>query len=142
MAHSPAAEVKDAEPRLPPGPRQPRPLQAALWGLRYPTFTAAAHRRYGPTFTIKPGTTPPMVVTTDRDATKRLLTGDPLQRHGNDVIRPLIDDEGLMLLEPAPHLQRRKLLLPPFHGERVRGYAELMRGLDRRRARGGVDDIP
>ena len=34
-----------------------------------------------------------------------------------------------MLLEPAEHLARRKLLLPPFHGERVRGYAELMQRL-------------
>jgi cytochrome P450 len=34
-----------------------------------------------------------------------------------------------MLLEPAEHLARRKLLLPPFHGERVRGYGELMQRL-------------
>ena len=98
--------------------------------MRYPGFTGAAHRRFGSTFTVKAGTMEPFVVTTDRDATKMLLTGDPLTRfHGNDVIRPLIEDEGLMLLEPAPHLERRKLLLPAFHGERVQGYAELMRTL-------------
>jgi cytochrome P450 len=34
-----------------------------------------------------------------------------------------------MLLEPAEHLARRKLLLPPFHGERVRGYGGLMQRL-------------
>jgi len=101
-----------------------------LWGLRYPQFTSAAHRRFGPTFTVRPGTMRPVVLTTDRDAIRRLLTGDPLaKRHGNDVVRPLIGERSVLLLEPAEHLARRKLLLPPFHGDRVRVYAELMQRL-------------
>jgi cytochrome P450 len=115
---------------LPPGPRLPGPAQAVLWGLRYPQFTSAGRKRFGNTFTIKPGTMPPIVLTSDRDAIKRLLTGDPLgKHHGNDAIRPLIGECSVMLLPPAEHLARRKLLLPPFHGERVRGYAELMQRL-------------
>jgi cytochrome P450 len=118
------------EPRLPPGPRLPGPAQAVLWGLRYPQFTRSAHGRFGATFTIRPGTLQPAVVTSDRDAIRRLLTGDPLAKHhGNDVVRPLIGDRSVFLLEPAEHLARRKLLLPPFHGERVRLYAGLMRRL-------------
>jgi cytochrome P450 len=31
-----------------------------------------------------------------------------------------------MLLEEPDHLKRRKLMLPPFHGERMKGYAEMM----------------
>lgn len=118
------------EPSLPPGPRLPGAAQAALWGLRYPQFTRRGHERFGSTFTIRPGTMPAAVLTSDRDAIQRLLTGDPLgKRHGNDVVRPLLDDRSVMLLEPAEHLERRRLLLPPFHGERVRGYAELMQCL-------------
>ena len=108
----------------------PGPAQAVLWGLRYPQFTKAGHERYGSTFTVKPGTMPAIVLTTDRDAIERLLTGDPLaRRHGNDAVRPLLGDRSLMLLEPAEHLKRRKLLLPSFHGQRVRGYGELMQQL-------------
>jgi len=115
---------------LPPGPRLPGPAQAVLWGLRYPQFTGSARERFGPTFTVKPGTMPRSVVTSDRDAIRRLLTGDPLTKHhGNDVLRPLIGSRSVLLLDPAEHLARRKLLLPPFHGERVRGYAELMQRL-------------
>ena len=119
-----------AEPALPPGPRWPGPAQAVLWGLRYPQFTRAGHERFGATFTIRPGTMPPAVLTTDRDAVRRLLTGDPLaKRHGNEAVRPLIGERSVLLLGPAEHLARRKLLLPPFHGDRVRGYAELMQRL-------------
>ena len=115
---------------LPAGPRAPRVAQAVSWGLRYPRFTAAGHAKYGSTFTVRPGTMGEIVLTTDRDAIKHLLTGDPLKRrHANDVIRPLIEEPSLMLLAPAEHLERRKLLLPPFHGERVRAYADLMRDL-------------
>lgn len=115
---------------LPPGPGLPGPVQAVLWGLRYPQFTGAARARFGSTFTIRPGTMAPLVLTSDRDAIERLFTGDPLTRHhGNDAVRPLIGDRAVMLLEPAEHLARRRLLLPPFHGERIRGYADLMQRL-------------
>ena len=101
-----------------------------MWGLRYPQFTQAGHKRFGTTFTLKPGTVPPFVLTSDGDAIRRLFTGDPLgKHHANEAVRPLIGERSVLLLEPREHLGRRKLLLPPFHGERVRGYAELMQRL-------------
>jgi cytochrome P450 len=122
---------------LPPGPRAPRLLQAVRWGLRYPQFTGSAGRRFGATYTLKPGTMEPFVVTSDGDAIKRLLTGDPLaKRHGNDAVRPLLDDRSVMLLDPSEHIARRKLLLPAFHGERVQGYAQLMEELMEREVAG------
>lgn len=115
---------------LPPGPRLPGVVQAILWGLRFPQFTAKARRRYGPTFTVRPGTMDPLVVTRDAETVRLLLTGDPLERsHGNDVIRPMIGDRAILMLEPGEHLARRRLLLPAFHGERVRTYAQLMQRL-------------
>ena len=115
---------------LPPGPRLPGIAQAVLWGLRYPQFTSKGHARFGRTFTIKPGTMPRIVLTTDRDAIKALLTGDPLTKaHANDAVRPLVGERSILLLGPEEHLARRKLLLPPFHGDRVRGYAALMEEL-------------
>ncbi|MFL5843423.1 MAG: cytochrome P450 [Solirubrobacteraceae bacterium] len=104
--------------------------QAVLWGLRYPQFAARCHRRFGHTFTLRAGTMEPSVVTVDGDAIARLLTGDPLtKRHANDVVRPLVGDDAVILIDGREHLARRKLLLPPFHGERVKGYGELLRRL-------------
>jgi cytochrome P450 len=112
---------------LPPGPSQNQIRQALLWTRHYREFVADARERYGPTFTARVGGMPAAVVTVDRDAIKRLFTGDPLaKRHGNDLLRTVLGDRSLLLLEPSEHLERRKLLLPPFHGERVRAYADLM----------------
>ncbi len=115
---------------LPPGPRLPGAAQAGLWGLRYPAFTAAARRRHGSTYSVKLGTTPRSVVTTDRSAIRTLLTGDPLDRPAmNDVVRPLIGDRSVLQLAPQEHLVRRRLLLPPLHGESIREYADLVEEL-------------
>jgi cytochrome P450 len=116
--------------RLPPGPRLPRLVQAWNWTYRYPRFTGDAHARYGPTFTARIGGLPTSVVTTDRDAVRRLFTGNPLvKRHGNDLLKPLVGEHSVLTLEPREHLARRKLLLPSFHGERMQGYERLMERL-------------
>ena len=53
------------------------------------------------------------------------------------MLGPLVGPHSTLLLDGAEHLRHRKLLLPPFHGERMREYGELMaRG--RRAARVGV----
>jgi cytochrome P450 len=79
---------------------------------------------------VRIGGLPTSVLTRDRDAIRRLFTGDPLQtRHGNDSLRPLVGDRSLLVLEPEEHLERRKMLLPPFHGERVGTYARLIEQL-------------
>jgi cytochrome P450 family 135 len=115
---------------LPPGPRLPPALQAILRIWRYAEFSDRGHARYGDTFTVRVGGLPTGVLTRDRDAIRRLFTGDPLaKRHANDLLRPILGEQSLLVLEPAEHLARRKMLLPPFHGDRVRSYARLMEGL-------------
>jgi cytochrome P450 family 135 len=105
-------------------------VQAYLWAHRYREFTEWAHRRYGSSFSAKVGGLPRSVVTKDREVIRRVMTGDPrTKRHANDLLREGLGDRSLLLLEPAEHLVRRKLLSPPFHGERVRGYARLMERL-------------
>ena len=115
---------------LPPGPPLPRLAQAWLWTYRFPQFTGAQHRRYGHTFTARIGGLKTAVITTDREAIKRLFTGDPsVKRHANNLLIPFFGEHSVLALEPADHLVRRKLLLPPFHGARMQGYARLMERL-------------
>ena len=125
-----AERPKSVEASLPPGPRLPRALQAVLRAWHYEEFRKRCCSRYGDTFTLRIGGLPTSVITSDRDAIKRLFTGDPLQkRHGNDSLRPLVGSQSILVLEPEAHLERRKMLLPPFHGERVAAYARLIEQL-------------
>jgi cytochrome P450 len=99
-----------------------------LW--RYAEFSDHYHERFGDTFSVRIGGLPPGVLTRDREAVRRLFTGDPLAKHhSNDLLRTFVGDQSLLVLEPQEHLTRRKLVSPPFHGERVRSYALLMERL-------------
>jgi cytochrome P450 len=61
---------------------------------------------------------------------KRLFQADRVNTIApgrNIILEPLLGKRSLLLQEGSEHLRRRKLMLPPFHGERMRGYEELIR---------------
>lgn len=63
------------------------------------------------------------------DAVKEIFTGDPRVFHageGNVILLPILGARSVLLLDEAAHLEQRKLMLPPFHGERMQRYGELM----------------
>src|SRR5262249_61410513 len=54
------------------------------------------------------------------------------RRHGlppgrTITLKPLVGARSLLLLEGEEHMSRRRLMSPPFHGERMRTYEALMR---------------
>jgi len=115
---------------FPPGPRWLGPVQTVWYTFAQPSFFAASRARYGLTWTMRLPNFPPLVVTRDRDAIRRLFTGDPLvRRHGNDLFKSAFGERSMMLLEPAEHLDRRRMELPPFHGQAVRSYTDRIRQL-------------
>jgi cytochrome P450 len=44
----------------------------------------------------------------------------------NDILAPMIGSDSLLLLDGDDHLALRRVLLPPFHGERMRAYERTM----------------
>ncbi len=120
---------------FPPGPKLP-PLLQALRMARDPLrFAMSVHRRYGEPFTMEgPGFGRSMVFSTP-ELIKPIVTGDPNVFHAglaNQPIKPVLGPWSLLALDRAPHMQQRKLLLPPFHGERLRSYAGLIAELAER----------
>ncbi|MEL7420634.1 MAG: cytochrome P450, partial [Cyanobacteria bacterium J06555_3] len=49
----------------------------------------------------------------------------------NNLLQPLVGDNSLLLIEGDRHKQRRKLLLPPFHGERMQTYSQIISNITR-----------
>jgi cytochrome P450 len=70
-----------------------------------------------------------MVFTADPDAVKRVFTGDPALLHAgeaNIVLAPILGMRSVLLLDGPEHMRQRKLMLPSFHGERMRRYERTM----------------
>jgi len=135
----PTIPVPPYPPRraLPPGPRLPPLLQIAAIS-RDPIGTGLrAHRRFGEPFTMRaPGFSPSLVFSSP-ELVKQVVTGRPDVFHAglaNRPLKPVLGRWSLLTLDRRPHLQQRKLLLPPFHGERLRAYGELIRELAEREA--------
>jgi cytochrome P450 len=95
----------------------------------------APARRYGDVFTIRLGAEPTLVLLADPEHVREVFTGDPGVLHageGNRILLPFVGPRSVLLLDDAEHLRQRKLLLPPFHGERMRAYAETIRDVAER----------
>jgi cytochrome P450 len=85
--------------------------------------------RYGDMFTLRVAHEGTWVFLADPDAVKQVFTGDPnVLRAGaaNVVLEPVVGRRSVLLLDEPDHMRQRKLMLPPFHGERMQRYGELM----------------
>jgi cytochrome P450 len=110
---------------LPPEPRSSPLVQTLRWSFRPLAFMEECRRKYGDSFSVRfLGFERPMVMISDPRAIKALYTE---RAHGlppgrNITLEPILGSRSLLLLEGAEHLSRRKLMLPAFHGERMRSY--------------------
>ncbi len=119
-----------ARTELPPGPRYPTGLSTLGWLSRPLPYLRRCQRRYGDVFTLRVVHEPPWIVLASPDDVRRVFRGRPEHYHAgeaNNILRPLLGSNSLLLLDEREHLRQRKLLLPPFHGERVKRWEQLMR---------------
>jgi cytochrome P450 len=121
--------VIDAGNGLPPGPRSPAPVQTFGIVARPVQFLESCRRRFGQTFTLRILRAGEMVFVSDPPSLRKLFAADrrnTIAPGRNAVLEPVLGARSLLLLEGQDHLQRRKLMLPPFHGERMRAYEAVM----------------
>ena len=70
-----------------------------------------------------------LVMVSGAEAVKTVFTapGDVApSAAGSSPIRPVMGPRSVIVLTGSEHMRQRKLLLPPFHGERMQGYGETM----------------
>ncbi len=135
-----------ARPAFPPGPKAPAISQAVRY-LRDPLgFLSGYQRRYGDIFTVRFPTFGRIVYVARPDLVKDIFTGAPSVFHAGEanatVLEPALGPNSVLTLDDAPHMRQRKLLLPPFHGERVQGYGELIVAMTRREMESWPIDKP
>ena len=128
---------------MPPRPDLSNLMMSIGFMLTPTRFLDACRRRCGDYFTLRPTPDREVVVTADPAAVKKVFTGDPDLLHageGNVTLAPLLGSGSVLLLDGAEHLRHRRLLLPPFHGERMRAYGEMMEAVAERRIAEWPDD--
>jgi len=115
--------------KLPDGPRTPSIVQLIQWIASPLELLESAQKKYGDTFTLQLGSYRPLVFISNPQAIQEIFTASPEQfdaGSGNEILRPLLGDQSLTLMEGARHQRQRRLLLPPFHGDRMRAYGQLI----------------
>src|SRR2546423_551984 len=105
---------------LPPGPRLPQLLQTVLLWSAPHAFLGGCVRRYGHTFTLRTVEMGTLVYVTREEDVKTVFTGDASTYHageGNAILGPVLGQRSVLLLDEDEHLEQRRRMLPPSHGE-------------------------
>jgi cytochrome P450 len=120
---------------LPPGPKVPGAVQLVATWKRPAGSMERLRQKYGKRITVKLPFQPPFVILSDPDEIRELFMAPPDVLHpgeGARVLEPLIGKNSVILLDEGPHMEQRKLMLPAFHGEKMKRLVGLMADLTRR----------
>ena len=118
---------------LPPSLPLPAPLQTLFWIRRPTDFMELCQRRYGHAFQLK--LLPfGFSMFSDPESIRTLFAAKVDEMHAgevNRILRVVVGESSVLLLDGPEHMRHRKLLLPSFHGERMRFYGETMAAITR-----------
>jgi cytochrome P450 len=113
--------------QLPDGPKTSTFLNGVLFLFARNWLMSQLQRRYGDVYTIKLPTIGEAVVVSHPDLVKAVYTADPTVLHGGkNPLGEVLGPGSLFSMDEERHLKERRMLLPPFHGERMRSYDGLI----------------
>jgi cytochrome P450 len=129
---SPAGPISAEEARGLPAPPEiplPRQLQVLRFNQRQIEFVFRARRELGEVFRMRGMIDGSPVITSHPDHVQSLFTAKPEQAPsitGESPLRPIVGPNSVLTATGPRHMRQRKLLLPPFHGEAVERYAQMI----------------
>jgi cytochrome P450 family 110 len=120
---------------LPDGPKSPKIWQMLQWIIMPFSFMRSCNDRYGDRFTAAIGQKlSPIVFFSNPQALQVILTNDDSELFDapgelNVLLEPFLGTQSVIGLSGDRHRRMRQLLMPPFHGERMRSYGQLIRDI-------------
>ena len=119
--------------KLPDGPQTHPWVQTFQWFTNPLEYMEACTRRYGDIFTLRIGPVfTPQVFISNPQAIQEVFNTDPKVLDSGEeagIKSPMIGRQSMLTLAGERHRRHRKLLMPPFHGERMRAYGQLIRDI-------------
>jgi cytochrome P450 len=127
---------------LPPGPSTLPAIQLLHWIRKPFHLLEECQARFGDVFTLRvPGPASPFVIVASPEAVKDVFALDGEVGHAgkaNVVLKPLLGQHSIILLDGAEHARQRRMMLPAFHGDRLATYGRTMTEL----AHEAIDRLP
>ena len=119
------------------GPSKTPLWQRRLWALRFifrPLETLEARAQaFGDDYRLsQPDAKSAFLYFSSPEALEAIFTAKPEQLGAggaNQILQVLVGEHSLVLLEGAAHQRQRQLLMPPFHGDRMRSYAQVIQAI-------------
>ncbi|EDX84680.1 Cytochrome P450 superfamily [Synechococcus sp. PCC 7335] len=105
----------------------PKLKQLTNWIARPYDYLDECAKTYGDTFTMHLFGFEPLVFLSDPQAIKEIFAADAKcfeAGRSQELLRPVVGDNSLLLLDGERHKRDRKLLMPSFHGAKVKAYAD------------------
>ncbi|MGV1048516.1 MAG: cytochrome P450 [Solirubrobacterales bacterium] len=129
---SPAGPIEAAELAalpLPPSIPLPRLAQTLRFSQRQIELVFRARRELGEVFRMRGVIPGGPVITSHPDHVRSLFTASPEQAPsltGESPLRPILGPNSVLTAVGPRHMRQRKLLLPPFHGEAIEQYTQMI----------------
>lgn len=129
---SPAGPIEASEAAALPTPppiQLPRLLQTLRFNQRQIEFVFRARRQLGEVFAMNGVVSGGPVVTSHPDHVRSLFTAKPEQAPsltGESPLLPVVGPNSVLTAVGPRHMRQRKLLLPPFHGEAIERYTQMI----------------
>jgi len=86
-------------------------------------------QRYGDLFSARVGSNfAHWVFVSNPQALQEILTGDSFDAPGeqNQLFEPIMGKQSVVTISGDRHKRQRQLMMPPFHGDRMRAYGQLI----------------
>lgn len=117
--------------QLPNGPQAPALLQTIHWIVKPFSYMEGCAQQYGDLFTVPLGEKfAPLVFVSNPQALQQILTSDTKEFDApgeyNRLFEPLFGKQSIFALTGESHRRQRQLMMPPFHGERMKAYGQLI----------------
>ncbi|MGB0873279.1 MAG: cytochrome P450 [Solirubrobacterales bacterium] len=113
---------------LPDGPNTPAIINGFNFFVRREASSKSAQRKYGDVWTSKLPGIGTAVFVADPELIKTIYTAKPDVLHaGNFPLGEVLGPGSLFSMDEDEHLKERRLLLKPFHGDRLRDFEDVFR---------------
>ena len=111
---------------LPNGPKTQRYLQLINWIADPLAYMDRYAKEYGDIFTTRWYNFDPFVMISNPQGIQEILTSPAFEAPGkvNEILKPMLGENSMILLSGDRHKRQRQLLMPSFHGDRIRNYSE------------------